>query len=226
MWGLTHETADFGANLEEMKCFEVLTRISDLLRNLCEKNSTTDDIQQLNDWNQTLSLNCFLEKLSIPHKEWLSLAARVRYYHMLLRCMDKISNDKIHTYDLRNLLRCLRKYVTFCPTRLVHFRFSIEEVEKLSLGFDECSNTFTQKCKVSMANSALYFSVVIDVCIKGNKLGSEVDIPLQRCVEQDDDNHGECTTLTLEYHHKENDEGMVKICNDCQNVSLEHSVRG
>ncbi len=207
---------------QEMNGHAVLREISKVLKNLCEMNSRNGDGLDLDHWYRTLNMESFLENLAITQKEWLYLAARIRYYHRFMTS-DELSRDRVHRKDLGNLLHCLRKYVVFCPNRLVQFSFSDENVRKDPICFDESATSFTQKCDVSMEDDVLDLKITVEVCIRGARLFADVDVTLRRC-QQQDETHGQCTTLIVVYEHQHNDTGTLRIFNECESLHEQHPV--
>ena len=227
LWGLQCEVDPSMAN-QEMRCFDMLRKIAEVLKSLCTINENTDrrNDDELNNWCRTLNIEALLERFSVAHKEWQYLVARIRYHHRYIGLSNENDQDRIYRQDLENLLCYFRQYVTFCPTRLVQFSFSCENVRKEPLSFDESARSFTQKCDVSSSTGAdtLLLRIKVDVCIKGNCLVAEVDVAWQRCEERDHSN-GCCTMLIIVYeHHESNESGTLKIVNECENLSQEHPV--
>ena len=226
LWGLQSEVDSSMVN-QEMHCFNMLGKVAEVLKSLCTINESTErrNDDELDNWCRTLNIEAFLERFSIIHKEWQYLVARIRYHHRYIRSAEH-DQDPIYRQDLENLFCYFRQYVTFCPTRLVQFSFSCENVRKEPLSFDESARRFTQKCDVSSSMDAdmLDLRIKVEVCIKGNWLVAEVDVAWQRCNEQDHSN-GCCTMLIIVYeHHESNESGTLKIVNECENLSQEHSV--
>jgi hypothetical protein len=208
-----------------MNGLAMLGGIAKLLKSLCMINESTEtrNDDELENWYRTLNFENLLKKVSIEHKEWQYLAARIRYYH---RYITSDYQDRNHREDLENLLCCLRKYVSFCPTRLVQFSLSSEvPLHQEPLTFDESATSFTQKYHISsVQDDTLNLIVKVEVRIKKTCLFREVDIAWQRCTEEDHSD-GCCTMLIIVYeHHESNNRGTLKIFNECENLSEQHDL--
>lgn len=210
---------------QEGKCVATIwCDLCGLLQKLCEVNSSNGDTSELEILDRSLNVEGFINRLCVTHKEWLSIAARIRYYCRFAKEITCRKLSRSHSRDLENVFNCLQKYVSFCPTRLVQFSFLNGKVEKEPLSFDQHSTIFTQKCSVSLGESTAELNMKVEVHIRGVKLFREVSVPLQRCDERDE-THGECTALTVVYHHHSEVEGSLKVTNDCQQLSEEHCVQ-
>ncbi|XP_028405064.1 uncharacterized protein LOC114527571 [Dendronephthya gigantea] len=226
LWGLHSEAEQPEINQQGKCASKIWYDLCKLLKELCQANSSNDDTSQLEIFARKLNVEELIERLVrlVTHKEWLSIAARIRYY---CHFADKMMGQKLsrsHTRDLENVFDCFRKYVSFCPTRLVQFSFSNGKVKKEPLSFDQDSIIFTQKCSVSLEENTTELSMKVEVHIRGVKLFRELSVPFQQCPERDE-THGECASLTVVYQHHSEDEGLLKVTNDCQQLNEEHRVQ-
>lgn len=133
--------------------------------------------------------------------------------------------SRVHGQDLENLLHCLRKYVSFCPKRLVRFSCSGHlNVQEDQLRYEPSANTFAQKFVVSMSENVFNLTVEIKVCIQSVRLSTKVDVTLQQCEQQDDPPGQCCITLNVVYEHGGDEGGRFKIFNECEAFCEEHCV--
>ena len=74
-----------------------------------------------------------------------------------------------------------------------------------------------------MEDDVLDLKITVEVCIRGARLFADVDVTLQRC-QQQDEGHGQCTTLIVVYEHQHNDTGTLRIFNECESLHEQHPV--
>ena len=231
VWGLQAQCDSSQEGPEQvLRSNDVWCKIMEVLVKLCEANSTvsspncdssTSNIPDpvITELGDTLNATELLHKLSIGDKEWLRIASRIKYYHRFLREIVKGNLSRTHSADMRNVLRCLQSYVTFCPTRLVQFSFTTDKVQKETLLYDESNYTFTQRLSVVLEDASnLNFAIKVEVCIKGCRLSAEVDIMVKRCEPDEMETHGECTSLVVVYEHQHNGDGLLMITNGCKKL--------
>ena len=228
MWGLPNcesELLNSDAGQEQKNSSKILVDISKILKDLCMKNSTDSAlISDLELWYNEVSLGNFLDVLTINHKGWSLLAARIRYYHLFKSKIMINKFSRVHQQDLQNLLHSLRNYASFCPTRLVRFNCFGVAVQREPLHFESENTSFVQKFVVSMNENSFDLTVEVKVCIRGVVLSDNVDVTLRQCEQQDGDVKQCCKTLIVDYQHSGNQGGRFKIFNECRALFEEKHV--